>query len=332
MAVQDLPTEVAIVLYPGAAPATVHGLTDLFAVASTVSRQNGAAAALRVSHWQPKAACDDVECVFDTHAERTNAPAAVIVPGSWQGEPPSDVIACLVQWLGRRHAAGSTLCSVCGGAFILAQSGLLAGRAVTTHWSFTQALAERFPDLQVDEKRITIEDGNFITAGGVLAWTDLGLKLVDRYLGSAVMLETARYMLADPPGREQRYYSSFSPRLNHGDAAVLKVQNWLQTRSAIQPSIAQMAAVSRLQERTFLRRFEKATGLKPTEYCQRLKVGKAREILECSSQSISEIAWAVGYQDPGSFRRIFRKVVGLSPAEYRQRFALGRSPPNPAAS
>lgn len=84
---------------------------------------------------------------------------------------------------------------------MLAETGLLAGRSATTHWTFTETLAKRFPDIHVDENRIAIEDGNFITAGGVLAWTDLGLKLVDRHLGPSIMLETARFMLVDPPGR-----------------------------------------------------------------------------------------------------------------------------------
>ena len=100
---------------------------------------------------------------------------------------------------------------------MLAATVLLAGRrTATTHWGFTETLALRFPDIHVDESRLIVEDGNFITAGGVLAWTDLGLKLVDRHLGPSIMLETARFMLVDPPGREQRYYSNFSPRLNHG--------------------------------------------------------------------------------------------------------------------
>ena len=168
----------------------------------------------------------------------------------------SDVTQCLVRWLTERHAAGTTLCSVCGGAFLLAETGLLAGRSATTHWTFIQALAERFPDIHVDECRITVEDGNFITAGGVLAWADLGLKLVDRYLGPTIMLETARFMLMDPPGREQRFYSNFSPKLNHGDADVLKLQHWLQTKATIQPSLIKMAEICGLETRTLLRRFQ----------------------------------------------------------------------------
>ena len=244
------------------------------------------------------------------------------MPGSWDGQPDPAVTKCLVDWLLERHHTGATLCSVCGGAFILARTGLLAGRSATTHWTFTELLAQSFPDIHVDETRITVEDGNFITAGGVLAWTDLGLKLVDRHLGPSIMLETAKYMLVDPPGREQRYYSNFSPKLHHGDAAILKVQHWLQARAAEQPSVPEMAAISGLGERTFLRRFEKATGLKPTEYRQRLRVGKAREMLEFTTQTVDQVASTVGYEDTGSFRRVFQKIVGLSPGDYRRRFAV----------
>ena len=320
-------SEIGIVLYPDVAFATVHGLTDMFTVATTLANERLAAntPTLRVSHWRPNGSNDAVECVWDTHPQFESRPVAVIVPGSWKGQPPPEVVQCLVQWLLKHHSAGTTLCSVCGGAFVLAETGLLAERSATTHWSFTAQLAESFPNIHVDENRITVEDGNFITAGGVLAWTDLGLKLIDRYLGSAIMIETARFMLVDPPGREQRYYSNFAPKLHHGDAAILKVQHWLQNHPSNMPSVKEMAQQSRLEERTFLRRFRKATGLKPTEYCQRLRVGKAREMLEFTNKSIEHIAWAVGYGDSGSFRKVFQRVVGLSPGDYRRRFAVALS-------
>jgi transcriptional regulator GlxA family with amidase domain len=324
MAIWDPPVEIGILLYPGAASATVHGLTDLFTVATTLAREHMGPTApmLRVSHWQPDAANDKIDCVFDTHPGLARRPVAVIVPGSWSGQPESEVTKRLVKWLVARHAAGTTLCSVCGGAFVLAETGLLAGRSATTHWSFFQTLAERFPDIHVDECRITVEDGDFITAGGVLAWADLGLKLVDRHLGPTIMVETARFMLMDPPGREQRYYSNFAPNLQHGDAAVLKVQHWLQAEAANQPSVAEMAGIGGLEARTFLRRFKKATGVNPTEYSQRLRVGKARGMLEFTSQPLNQVALAVGYEDYGAFKRVFQKVVGLSPSDYRRRFAV----------
>ena len=326
MPIWDPPTEVALLLYPDYAASTVHGLTDLFTVASTLARQHVGANApqLRVSHWLPDAANEAIAAVFDTHPALDHRPMAVIVPGSWKGEPTGEVKQCLARWMVERHAGGSTLCSVCGGAFVLAETGLLDGRSATTHWDFAQDLARRFPDIRVDASKIVVEDGNLITAGGVLAWTDLGLKLVDRYLGPSIMLETARYMLVDPPGREQRYYSNFSPVLHHGDAAILKVQHWLQTQATSQPTISEMARIGGLTDRTFLRRFQKATGLKPTDYSQRLRVGKAREMLEFSSLAINLIARGIGYEDPSSFRRVFQRVVGISPTDYRRRFGALR--------
>jgi transcriptional regulator GlxA family with amidase domain len=246
MAIWDPPTEICILLYPDFAASTVHGLTDMFAVASKLARKRIGAQApmLRVSHWNPEVETGSINCVFDTHPALDHRAVVVIVPGSWKGEPDGAMKQTLAKWLVEKHSAGSTLCSVCGGAFVLAETGLLAGRSATTHWDLARSLAERFPDIRVDENRIVIEDGNFITAGGVLAWTDLGLKLVDRHLGPSIMLETARYMLVDPPRREQRFYSNFSPVLHHGDAAILKVQHWLQGHAQSHPTVARMSELA----------------------------------------------------------------------------------------
>lgn len=155
-----------------------------------------------------------------------------------------------------------------------------------------------------------------------MAWTDLGLRLIDRFLGASVTLAVARYFLIDTAGREQRFYGSFSPRFHHGDEAVLKVQHWLQKEGVRAVTLAAMAAHAGLEERTFLRQFRKATEFNPTEYCQRLRVGKAREMLELTSRSIDQVAWDVGYEDAGSFRKVFQKVMGLKPGDYRKRFAV----------
>ena len=161
-----------------------------------------------------------------------------------------------------------------------------------------------------------------------MAWLDLGLRLVDRYLGPVAMVKAAQYYLADPAGRQQRFYANFSPSLHHGDDAVLRVQLWLQSSPPKSITIDRMTVEAKLGQRTFLRRFQKATGLTPTEYVQHLKVQKARELLEFTTLSIKEISWKVGYQDVGYFRKTFQKAVGLSPADYRRRF----SPPDPGST
>ncbi len=315
---------IGLVIYPGAQQAAVLGLTDLFGVANRIvaSYQKERRPALRITHWRQDDPNRSPNCVFDSCSnEPPEALSTLILPPSLNEPISVDDVASLTAWLRERHADGVTLGSVCAGAFVLAATGLMAGRRMTTHWSHAELLQERFPEVFVDADQLIIDDGDVITAGGLMAWTDLGLKLVDRFLGPTVMFETARMLLVDPPGREQRYYSVFSPRLTHGDAAVLKVQHWLQATQAKDIALATLAAQAGLEERTFLRRFQKATCMTTTEYAQRLRVGKARELLQFGNATIDRIAWEVGYSDPGAFRKIFTRIVGLSPSDYRRRFS-----------
>lgn len=317
--------EIGLVLYPGAQQASVLGLTDLFCVANGIadSYQEQPALALRVTHWRQDAPGSPPARVFDSGANPSSVLSALILPPTLAEPTGMSPEPSLTAWLRAQHASGVVLGAVCAGAFLLAGTGLMAGRPMTTHWAYAKRLQERFPQVRVDADRLIIDDGDVITAGGLMSWTDLGLRLVDRLLGPSVMIGTASMLLVDPPGREQRYYSVFSPRLTHGDAAVLKVQHWLQATQAKDIALGTLAALAKLEERTFLRRFQKATGMTTTEYCQRLRVGRARELLQFGTASIDRVAWEVGYNDSSAFRKVFTRIVGLSPGEYRRRFSAG---------
>lgn len=291
---------IGILTYPGAQMSAVLGLSDLFGIADRDER-------LQVQQLNGGEEAD-----------------VIILPPSLQPPIKAEAATPFVEWLRARHAAGAVLASVCGGAFLLAETGLLAGRAVTTHWIYAETFRQRFPGVRLDTDRLIIDGGDILSAGGLMSWTDLGLRLVDRILGPAAMAETARTMLVDPPGREQRYYSAFVPRLTHGDAAILKAQHFLQTVEGREMGLATIAAQAGLEPRTFLRRFQKATGLTMTDYAQRLRVAKAQELLQFSQQGIERVAWEVGYSDPGAFRKVFLRIVGLSPGEYRRRFSGGQ--------
>lgn len=327
------PVEVALAHYPAAQLAAIYGLTDLLQVAGRLGRGEGGPETpqIRVSHWRWPEDAGAPECFFDTHAGEPHRPVYVVLPPSLGDAPDPALAAQLKPWLLAQHSRGAVLASVCAGAFVLAGTGLLKGRSVTTHWDYQTTLAARHPEIRVDTEKLIIEDGDVITAGGLMAWTDLGLRLVARMLGPSVMMETARFLLVDPAGREQRFYATFSPQLQHGDETILKVQHWLQANGARQVDIAAMAAKAGLEPRTFLRRFTRATGLKPTAYCQHLRIGKARALLERGRQPIDRIAYAVGYEDAGAFRKVFHKVMGLTPGEYRRRFGQHREavPPRP---
>ncbi len=312
-----------LLIYPDCQLSAIYGLTDIFRIAGDLATMEGEAEppAVRVTHWTSDER-GEIARIYDSHPGADNNLTHLITPPSLVMPHAMKPMAPLMEWLNVHHEAGATVCSVCAGAFLLGEAGLLEGRAATTHWAFAEALAERFPTVQVDVDRMVIDDGDIITAGGILAWTDLGLTLVERLLGPAVMLGTARFFLVDPPGRTQRPYSAFIPRLDHGDGAILKVQHWMQKGAGKEHGTGVLAAEARLEERTFLRRFKKATGLRPTEYAQQIRIAKAREALELTRRSVDQIAWDVGYGDPGAFRKLFQRMTGLAPAEYRRRFGV----------
>jgi transcriptional regulator GlxA family with amidase domain len=319
----DPEAEIGILLYPGCQAGMVHGLSDVFQVAGEISVAQGGPP-LRVSHWDLDPSGTIVRC-RDSHPGRNDDPTVVIVPGRLAGPIDGRGAAPFTDWLAGQHARGTVLAASCGGTFLLAETGLLSGRPATTHWAYADAFRTRFPEVALDADKIVIEDGEIITAGGLMAWTDLGIRLVDRLLGPAVMMETSQFLLIDIAGREQRHYRGFQPRLTHGDEAILKVQHWLRSRNARAITVADMARQAALEERTFLRRFKAATGLKPTEYAQQLRIDKARELLQFTRRPVDQIAWAVGYEDPAAFRRLFRRLVGLVPGEYRRRFDASRT-------
>lgn len=322
-------TTIGIVLYSGAKLAAVFGLTDLFEVANRFSAEQGGEypPELHIAHWNVNRETAQIESVFETHPDQQRQPDCLIFPPTLEIDPQTETTTRLLEWAGIQHACGAILCSICGGAFLLAHMGLLNGRSATTHWSYSEMLTTRFPEISVNTGELIIDLGDIVTTGGVMAWLDLGLKLVDRYLGPVVMVRTAQFFLVDPAGRQQRFYANFSPSLHHGDAAVLKVQLWLQTLPSASMRIDEMAAKAKLGQRTFLRRFQKATGFTPIAYIQHLKIQKARELLEFTTLSMKEIAWKVGYEDVGFFRKIFLKIVGLSPIDYRRRFGAATELP-----
>ena len=323
--------EIGIVDYPGAQVACILGLTDFFGIASTIASDQGRSdlTALRVTHWKPIDSFDtNLSCVYDSAPRGSPQPRILVIPPTLVNLPNPDVPAGVVSWVRNRHAAGATLVSLCSGTFILAETGLVDGQSVATHQICARALAKRFPKIVVDTNRRIIDHGDIITAGGFLAWVDLGLFLVDRILGPVIRAETARFVLADPAAGEARYFTGFAPPQTHGDGAVLKAQEWVHMRDGRGVSLAAMAAAAGLERRTLLRRFASATGMTPIEYCRAVRIARARELLEGGGIGQKQIAQSLGYKDVASFARVFRKAVGWAPGAYRKRF--GRQGVSPA--
>ncbi|MGI9372960.1 MAG: GlxA family transcriptional regulator [Hyphomicrobiales bacterium] len=311
---------VRLLVYPRAQLSAVLGLTDLFNSANLVVQRRHGERNLQqfaVSHWY----ADDhgLECKFGDAAV---PPSILILPPCLNAQELDPSAFDLLEWIKQQHHDGVLVCSVCAGAFVLAETELLNSRPATTHWALHEKFAEMFPEVHVDSEKMIIDDGSIITAGGVMAWIDLGLRIVDRFLGADVMQDLAKLLVVDAGHREQQFYSLFSPKFDHGDGYIVKVQNWMQGHYTSRVSIPQMASIAGMGERTFMRRFRKATGMSPTTYMQSLRVAKARELLELSVKSVKQIAWDVGYEDASAFNKVFRGLMGLSPSQYRRRFSL----------
>ncbi len=323
MALERSIVELGVLIYSGAQMAAVHGLTDLFGVANRIAAEHQAEQLplLRISHWQVAGDGTPIRA-FDSLPGPDQPLMAVLVPPSIGEFCEEQAPPALLHWLRQQHAAGTVLGGVCIGSIMLARSGLLDGRSATTHWSSASTFASRFPAVRLEADKPIVDDGDLITTAGLMAWSELGLRLVDRLMGPSIAADTARFLVIEHSDSASQCGSNFAPILGHGDAAILKVQHALQASGAVDVSLAAMAQAAGLEERTFLRRFRTATGLKPTEYCQHLRVGKARQMLEFTTTTIDQIAWTVGYQDPSAFRAIFRKITGLAPSDYRNRFGV----------
>ena len=313
--------EIAIVHYPGVQMAAVLGLFDLLQFAATQIEPRDRAPSLWITQW----ACPDAASPpqrLDCPAPDTpeSWPTALVLPPALGPLFAAETAPDLTSWIAQAHAKGCIAASACAGAFVLAQAGLLDRRPATTHWAYDATFRARFPQVQLDTDQLLVDDGDIITAGGIMAWTDLGLCLIDRFLGVDAMLTTARAFLIDPPGRMQSHYRAFVPCFDHGDAAVLKAQRWLHDNQSASLQLEALALVAGLEPRTLQRRFFKATGMSPAAYNQHLRIARAQDLLLTSDLSTDEVAWASNYRDVASFRKVFLRRTGTTPADYRRKF------------
>lgn len=293
-------SRIAILRYPGALTSAVHGMEEILSFAGTLDARRPLKVAM----------VEEVAPGFDVY----------ILPPAGEDMDPT-LRPDIPKRLGQEHARGALICSVCAGLIWLAQAGIPGSRPVTTHWGMEARMRQDHPEVMTDVDQILIEHSDLITAGGMMAWVDLSMALIERLVGRDAMIETSRRFVVDVGRVDQRRYRSFTPNLSHQDAAIRKAQLVIERDYAARLSVESLARHAGLAARTFIRRFTSVTGLTPMAYVQAVRVEKAKDFLIHSTKQIQQIAFETGYGDHSAFGRRFHQSTGMTPKDFRSKFS-----------
>jgi transcriptional regulator GlxA family with amidase domain len=318
---------VAIVLHPGfqlldaAGPMAAFELAERFAPGSYFLAPLCPACGLagrRVasSAGAEMAAAPLADGTFDT----------VIVAGGAIVRQP-EAAAAVVAWLHR--LAARRVASVCSGAFLLAEAGLLDGRRATTHWESSDYFAGRYPRVRLDPDRIFVKDGDVWTSAGITAGIDLALALIEDDLGPAVARRVAQQLVVHQrrPGGQSQFSAALDIGGRSGRFAALTA--WMREHLGARLTVERLADEAAMSPRNFARAFAAETGTTPAKAVERLRVEAARAAVETSLLPLETIAAATGFGDAGRMRRAFLRVLGQPPQALRRMARSGPSAPSP---
>ncbi len=226
-----------------------------------------------------------------------------------------------IPYFTKLHENGSSLASLCIGAFLLAETGLLNGKKCSTHWAHISEFREKYPQVEVEDGAVITEHDNIYSSGGASSLWNLILYLVEKFSDRETAVMISKYFALDIGRDSQSQFAIFRGQKNHGDADIQKVQDYIEQNYDDKITVEELVNLISVGRRTFERRFKDATTNTPIEYIQRVRIEAAKKFFEASRKNVTEVMYDVGYTDTKAFRDIFRKITGLTPVEYRNRFA-----------
>lgn len=339
-------TTVAILALPEVTASVLFGMSDMFMGVGRdwplVVEDRPGTPSLRVqivsADGLPLTIANGVHLVPDAAIADAANPQVICIPEVFV-VPSADLrgrYRAEAAWLREAHAGGAIIAAACSGALLMAEAGLLEGEDATTHWAYCDVLAQRHPGIRLHSRRALVAAGEgqrLVMAGGGTSWQDLALYLIARLVGIEAAMQMARLYLIDWHEGGQQPFARLSASRQSDDAVITRCQLWAAEHYREPSPVAAMTRLSGLAERSFVRRFQQATGLSPLQYVHNVRLEEAKQLLEASDDSIESVAEQVGYEDAGYFARLFKREVNLTPAQYRRRFAglrevlqQGRSP------
>ncbi|WP_297794220.1 GlxA family transcriptional regulator [Mycobacterium sp.] len=316
-----MPRKVVIVGYPGVQALDVVGPHDVFTAASLLTG-GGYDVAVASVDGQPVATATGLAFVATPLPDPGDPIDTVVLPGG-AGIDAARSDAELVAWVKAVAGHARRLVTVCTGAFLAAQAGLLDGQRVTTHWAFAERLANEFPAIDVDADPIFVRTSDTVwTAAGVTAGIDLALALIEEDHGTEVAQTVARWLvlyLRRPGGQSQFAAPVWMPRAKRD--SIREVQETIETEPGRPHTVDDLARRAAMSPRHFTRVFTAEIGEAPGQYVERIRTEAARRQLEETDDTVVAIANRCGFGTAETMRRNFLRRVGISPDQYRKAFA-----------
>lgn len=226
----------------------------------------------------------------------------------------------MIPWIVDQYNNGAEVASLCIGAFLLADTGLLSGKKCSTHWDSANEFRNMFPDVELVDGSIITEEMGIYSSGGANSYWNLLLYLVEKYASREAAIFASKIFAIDLDRDSQSAFMLFRGQKDHEDLEILKAQEYIEENYQEKFTVDQLADMFGIGRRSFERRFKKATGNTIIEYIQRVKIEAAKRSFETSRKNINEVMFDVGYSDTKAFRTIFKKITGLTPIEYRNKY------------
>lgn len=328
--------KVSFVVYKHCLSSTVTALIDAFSICNTLydategvkKRAPSALFDMKITAVSKKQVLTNggvwlqPKETFDT-AKETDL---IIIPPRLFAKQPSDSeLSHIIPWLKENYKNNVRIGTLCTGSFTLAMTGLLDGKTATTNWLYAKKFRQQFPGVSLKPDRILTEDDGLICSGAITAMYNLALRVIEIFGSAELARRCARILLVDHNRKSQQPYIEAAFLKNHGDGQIIKGQNWFEKNYTARFSIDDVAEFVGLSPRHFKRRFKHATGENPLRYLQKIRLERAKKMLETTLENIETITSKVGYEDSRTFRRLFKRYTSLSPREYRDRFSTVQS-------
>lgn len=305
---------IGLVIFPGFQILDAAGPLAAFEIAS---RFAAGAYELRLLAERPGLVASSAGVALAAEALDAAAYDTLVVSGG-DGVRALPELAALVAWLRRQAAQTRRVTSVCSGAFLLAEAGLLDGRRCTTHWHRSDHFARRYPQVRLERDRIYVRDGPVWTSAGITAGIDLALALIEEDVGAAIARRTAQQLVVHH--RRAGGQSQFSELLEVGgvNGRFGPLLDWARERLGEPLGVERLAAQAAMSPRNFARAFVAETGVTPAKAVERLRLEAARARVETTREPIDQVAAAAGFGDPERMRRAFLRAFGQPPQALRR--------------